>query len=281
MTTLKRTKELMSKYNIRINKDLGQNFLVDDEVIERIISEAEITKETCVVEIGPGLGALTFPLINKCKKIVAIELDEKLASILLEEIKSDNFVLYNEDILKIDMNKVLAEFDFTDQVVVISNLPYYITTPVIFRLLENNYNIIHYVLMVQKEVGKRLTSKPRTKEYNALTVLMNYKTKTGYAFNVSKNCFIPIPNVESSVIKMKYFPLNLGIHNDKLFLKFISDIFANRRKTLVNNISASNSISKSNLNKYLVDNNYKETIRSEELTLIDIANIYKGLFQNE
>jgi len=281
VSTLKRTNNLISKYNLRINKDLGQNFLVDDEVVQRIISEAEVTDRTCVIEIGPGLGTLTFPLVEKCKKIVAIELDKSLSSILLEEIKEDNFVLFNEDILKIDMNKVIMEFDKNDEIIVISNLPYYITTPVIFRLLENNFNIMHYVLMVQKEVGKRLTGKPKTKDYNALSVLMDYKTKTKYAFTVSKNSFKPIPNVESAVIKMKYLPVDLNIKNDEKFLKFISDIFANRRKTLVNNISASYHISKTVLNEYLEKNKYKITVRSEELTLINIANIYKGLFENE
>lgn len=281
MSTKKRTNNLINKYNLRFNKDLGQNFLVDDKVVERIILEAEITEETCVIEIGPGLGTLTFPLVKICKKLVGIELDEKLSSILLEELKADNFVLFNEDILKVDMSKILAEFEGFDKIVVISNLPYYITSPVIFRLLENNYNIEHYVLMVQKEVAKRLTGKPRTKDYNALTVLMDYKTKTKYAFTVSKNSFIPIPNVESAVIKMKYLPKDLGIKNDKKFLKFISDIFANRRKTLVNNISSSYAISKNELNEYLEKNDYKKTIRSEELKLVNIATIYKGLFEHE
>lgn len=281
MSTLKKTKNLLSKYNIKVNKDLGQNFLIDDGIVDRIINEAEVTKETCVIEIGPGLGTLTFPLIKKCKKLAAIELDEALSAILLEEIKEEHFVLFTADILKIDMEQILKEFKEEDKIVVISNLPYYITTPVIFRLLENNYNISHYVLMVQKEVGKRLTGKPKTKEYNALSVLMDYKTETKYAFSVSKNSFIPVPNVESAVIKMKYAPVDLSIKNDEKFLKFISNIFANRRKTLVNNISANYPISKNDLNEYLEKNDYKITVRSEELLLVDIANIYKGLFENE
>ena len=241
--TLEETKYLLKKYKIKANKNLGQNFLIDDQVLEDIIQGADIEKEDLVIEIGSGLGSLTKLLLEKAKKVICVELDKKMVKILNERFFMDkNLEIINADILKLDLNSLIKKERQKDQeinnVKVVANLPYYITTPIIMNLIENNLDVESITVMIQKEVADRLIAIPGTKEAGAITYTIYYYCQTFKIREVDNTCFIPAPEVTSEVIKLiprKEPPIN--VKEPKIMFKIIKSAFMQRRKTLLNALS--------------------------------------------
>jgi len=229
------TKNIVSKYRFKFSKSLGQNFLIDDTVLEDIIESSKITSNDFVIEIGPGVGTLTKLLLKKSKKVCAIELDSELIPILKEELKDyNNFDIVHKDALKVDFNEIIGE---EENVKVVANLPYYVTTPIISKLLNGNNNISSIVIMIQKEVGERIAAKPNTKEYGALTLLVQYYCSVDIIRKVSASAFIPQPKVESMVIRLNKFENpKVSVKDKDLFFRIVRESFNMRRKTLLNSL---------------------------------------------
>lgn len=274
----KETMFILKKYNITASKNLGQNFLIDDNVIENIVEAANIKNNDLVIEIGPGLGTLTKRLLEKAKKVIAIELDNKMIKVLNERFSLyKNFELINDDVLKVDLKKIISdnrkEINI-ENVKVVANLPYYITTPIIMKLLESQLDIESITVMVQKEVAKRLTAKPGEKLGGAITYSVNYYCEPEEVTIVPNSSFIPEPEVESEVIKLvlrKEAPVK--VKNEELFFKFIKASFMQRRKTLINGITNSGIIEKEEFKKLLNKVGLDERVRGENLTLEDFARL--------
>jgi 16S rRNA (adenine1518-N6/adenine1519-N6)-dimethyltransferase len=276
---VKQTKAILNKYQMYAKKMYGQNFLINSNVLDVIVKNSDINKETCVIEIGPGIGSLTEMLALNAKKVLAYEIDSDMVTILQDTLASyDNVIIENVDILKANINDDIKKYFNGDEVIVVANLPYYITTPIIFKLLEET-EIKKFLFMVQKEVGKRLTGKPKTKDYNALSVLMEYKTRSKIIYNVPRNSFFPEPNVDSVLIKIEAIKNDYTLNNEANFVKFIQACFLQRRKTLVNNLAEAYQMAKDDIIKTLVNQSFNEMIRAEELSLDDIVTIYKTLFE--
>ncbi len=230
-----RTKEIVDRYNFKFTKTLGQNFLVDDKVIEDLVNGAEITSQDFVIEIGPGVGTLTREILKKAKRVTAIEIDRDLIPILVEELKDfDNFQLMHKDALKIDYNEIIGE---QTKVKLFSKLTYYLTTPIIARLLNGKYDFESLTVMIQKEVADRIHAKPSTKEYGSLSLLVQYYCDTTVIRTVSPTCFLPRPKVESIVIRLdRLSKPRVKVNNEDLFFKVIRSSFNMRRKTLPNGL---------------------------------------------
>jgi 16S rRNA (adenine1518-N6/adenine1519-N6)-dimethyltransferase len=229
------TKDIVKKYGFKFTKSLGQNFLIDDSVLADIVEGAEIGSEDFVIEIGPGVGTLTRELLKKAKKVCAIELDSELIPILQQELKDfDNLTLINKDALKVDFNEIIGE---EKSVKLVANLPYYVTTPIIVKLLTEGYPFKSLTIMIQKEVAERIDAAPGGKEYGSLSLLVQYHSKTRIIRKVSPGCFIPQPKVESMVINLeKLDSPRVKVKDVKLFFDLIRDSFNMRRKTLSNAI---------------------------------------------
>lgn len=277
IASINKTKEILEKYNLRAKKGFGQNFLIDSNIIKKIVSSACVDKSTGVIEIGPGLGALTEELCINAKKVLCYDIDEDMINVLNNELKFDNLVIKNEDFLKCDYISALDYFSDCERVIVVSNLPYYITTPIIFRLLENDTIIKEMYFMVQKEVAMRLTGKPNTKDYNSLSVAISYRCKADLLFNVGRNCFMPSPDVESAIISLKRVKNDYGLKNEPKFFEFIKELFCMRRKTIINNLGGKFNLSKDKIRESLIKENLKETARAEELSLEKIVSLFKTL----
>lgn len=279
------TKFILKKYGITANKSLGQNFLINDEVIEQIVSGAEVNKEDLIIEIGPGLGTLTKELLEKAGKVIAVELDKRMIEILTDRFSLyKNFELINEDILKLEISKLiddnLNQLDLgLNKVKIVANLPYYITTPIIMKLLEERLNIDSITVMIQKEVADRLIETPGGKNTGAITYSVYYYAEANKILNVMPNSFIPEPAVESEVIKLKIRHTNIvDVKNEKLMFKIIKYAFMQRRKTLVNALEKTGLFKEKTdiinlLNKLGID----EKIRGEKLTLEQYAKIANEL----
>ena len=278
---LEQTKMLIKKYNIKANKNLGQNFLISNEVVEKIISSSELNKEDLVIEIGPGLGTLTKYLIEKAGKVVCVELDKRMIQILTDRFsEKDNFEIINEDILKVDLKKIISnskELNSIKNVKIVANLPYYITTPIIMRLLEEKLEINCITVMIQKEVADRLIEIPGGKNTGAITHTVYYYCESEKIVEVPKNSFIPEPEVTSEVIKMnlREKPV-VVISNEKEMFNVIKYAFMQRRKTLLNSLTNANIFKdKKEGQKILQIVGLDENIRAENLTIQDFANITK------
>ena len=205
LSNFKNTQEIIKKHNFSIQKKYGQNFLIDEHVLNKIIAAAELSKDDYVIEIGPGIGTMTERMAPECKHVTAIEIDKELIPILSETLSGfDNVDIINEDVLKVDLNKLIAERNDNKPVKVVANLPYYITTPIIMSLLENKIPIDTITVMVQKEVADRMMVGPGTKDYGALSLAVQYYAKPYIVANVPMNCFIPRPNVASAVIRLHH-----------------------------------------------------------------------------
>lgn len=230
-------KDLIGRYNFRIKKNLGQNFLVDGNIINKIIATAGLTPGDVVVEIGPGLGSLTLEMAEKARQVIAIEIDRSLFPILSETLGGlNNVSLVEADALKTDFDRLVLEM-VKEPVVykVVANLPYYITTPLIMHLLEQRFSISHMVIMVQEEVARRLTARPGTREYGALTVAANYYARVEIAFRVPRSVFIPRPEVDSAVVSLEVREKPaVSVLNEEHFFNLVRAAFQQRRKTLVN-----------------------------------------------
>lgn len=265
------TRNIVKKYGFRFSKGLGQNFLIDDTVLEDIIQAADITPEDLVIEIGPGVGTLTKLLLKKAKKVVAIELDDKLIPILNEELKDfDNLQLIHGDALKVDFDEIIGE---EGSVKVVANLPYYVTTPIIARLLKGNYNFSSITIMIQKEVAERIAAKPATKDYGALTLLVQYHSSVEIVRKVGPECFIPQPKVDSMVIKLNKLPApRVDVADVELFFKVIKESFGMRRKTLSNSLK-NMKVDRDKLMKAFEDAGIDPIRRGETLSIEEFAKL--------
>ena len=275
--SLEDTKFILKKYHITANKKLGQNFLINDEVINGIVEASNIQKEDLVIEIGPGLGTLTSELLENAGKVIAIELDENMLPILNDRFKLyDNFELLNEDVLKVDLNKLISEnMGGLSKAKVVANLPYYITTPIIMKLLENKLNIESITVMVQKEVADRITAKPGDKLSGSITYSVDYYAEAEKIVFVDKSSFIPAPEVDSEVIKLQIREEpKVHVENEELFFKVIKASFMQRRKTLLNGLSNSGIIKdKESLKEILQKLGLSVDIRGEKLTIEQFAEL--------
>ena len=271
------TMYILKKYNITANKSLGQN-LINDDVIQKTINSADISKEDLVIEIGPGLGTLTEGLLQKAGKVIAIELDKRMLAILKERFSLySNFEIINNDVLKVDLQDLIKsqkDMNNLKTAKIVANLPYYITTPIIMKLLEDKLDIQSITVMVQKEVAKRLTANPGEKLAGAITYSVNYYCTAEEMVEVPRESFIPAPEVESEVIKLtlrKDKPVQL--ENEDLFFKLIKSSFMQRRKTFLNGVSNSGLVEKEKLKQILEQMNINENIRGENLSLLQFAQI--------
>lgn len=263
---------LMKKYNIYANKKLGQNFLIDENVVEGIILNSNITNEDLVIEIGPGLGTLTSKLAEKAKKVICIELDSKMVNILKDRfVAYSNVEIINDDCLKVDINKLISQNKECKSAKVVANLPYYITTPIIMKLLEEKLKIESITVMIQKEVAQRLADKPGGKESGSITYTVWYFSTPEILFDVPNNSFIPEPEVTSSVIKFNILKKpRIEVENEEKFFKVIKTSFMQKRKTLINSLVNGGIISsKEEAENILKSLNLDCKIRGEKLTLED------------
>ena len=257
------TKILMQKYDVKPNKKLGQNFLIDEETLDVITQD--ITKDDVIIEIGPGLGTLTKKLLEKAKKVYAIELDLKMVEILKDRFKLyKNIEIINEDILKLDINQIAPKAK------IVANLPYYITTSIITKILKANIKDI--TILIQKEVADRICALPSEKEAGAITYFVYYYADSKIIKNVSSECFIPSPKVESSVVRItKLEKPRVKVKNEELFFKLIKENFTKRRKNILNSLS--NVIEKEKLKSILEELNIDEKTRGENFTIEQFAKI--------
>ena len=273
---IRNTNDLIKKHGIKFTKSLGQNFLIDFNVIKKIVDLGELTKDDLVIEIGPGTGNMTIELAKRAGQVVAVEIDKHLVPALEENLQElDNVKILNHDILKVDINDIIKDFDFK-KVKVIANLPYYITTPIIMGLLEKQTNIDKMVFMIQKEVALRLVAKEGTKDYGALTVAVNYYASARIAFVVSSNCFIPKPEVESAVITLDIDKIpKVDLVDRDIFRRTVRASFSQRRKTLLNALSSSMgfSISKDEYRRIFSNIGIKDNQRGETLTIYQFAKL--------
>lgn len=278
-TLYNETKFILNKYGIHANKSLGQNFLINNEVVSTIIESANISNKDLVIEIGPGLGTLTSRLLEKAGKVICVELDDRMISILEDRFKLyDNFELIHNDVLKVDLNKIIEENLENSNLKtakIVANLPYYITTPIIMKLLEEKLNIETITVMIQKEVADRLVALPGTKNAGAITYSVYYYADAIKIIDVEKNSFIPEPNVTSTVIQLKIRKESLlQVENEELMFKIIKQAFMQRRKTLVNalsNLAIFNN--KEEIIQLLKELNINEKVRGEALTIEQYAKI--------
>ena len=285
MDILEETRYIMKKYNIRANKSLGQNFLINNEVIENIVNSSEISSEDMVIEIGPGLGTLTKYLLEKAGNVLCVELDTKMIKILQDRFSLyDNFELINADILKVNLNEIISENKKDGKiknVKIVANLPYYITTPIIMKLLEEKLDITSITVMIQKEVADRLIEIPGGKNTGAITHTVYYYCESEKIMEVPNSSFIPEPEVTSEVIK-----LNLrnkpavDIENPKVMFMIIKSAFMQRRKTLLNALTNTKVFNnKEEGIEILKKLNLNENIRAEKLSIQDFANIAKIIIE--
>ena len=265
------TIEVLQKYNFNFQKKFGQNFLIDTHVLDKIIASADVNKEDCVLEIGPGIGTMTQYLAENARKVIAVEIDKALIPILDDTLKEyDNVRVINEDILKVDIAALAKEENDGKPIKVVANLPYYITTPIIMGLFESHVPIHSITVMVQKEVADRMQVGPGTKDYGALSLAVQYYAKPEIVANVPPNCFMPRPNVGSAVIRLtKHEQPPVVVKDEKLMFRLIRASFNQRRKTLVNGLNNSPELnfSKEEIAATLEKMGLSQTIRGEALDL--------------
>lgn len=275
------TKEIINKYSFAFQKKFGQNFLIDSNILESIVSAADITKDDFVLEIGPGIGTMTQYLCETARQVVAVEIDKMLIPILQDTLSEyDNVEVINQDVLKLDINALAQEKNKGQPIKVVANLPYYITTPIIMGLFESGVPIESITIMVQKEVADRMQTGPGSKDYGALSLAVQYYAEAKVQLNVSATCFMPRPNVDSAVIKLtRHKTPVVDVKDEKLMFKVIRASFNQRRKTLVNGLKNSSELdfSKEKILEAINTIGKEESIRGEKLTLEDFANLTNAL----
>jgi len=275
----KETIAVLQKTNFQFKKQFGQNFLIDSSVLEHILSFSEINKDDLIIEIGPGIGTLTEALCERAGFVVAIEIDDKLIPILEENLSAkDNFKLIHGDALKVDYLSLLEEHKEFSSVKVVANLPYYITTPILMDLLEKKLPLKSITVMVQKEVALRMKAAPGTKDYGALSLAVQYYSEPSIVQEVPPHCFIPRPNVSSSVIHLRlHKKAPVSVQDPALLFKTIKFSFMQRRKTLVNALASGFHLDKRQLQDLLSSLSYPENVRGETLSLADFSLISDGI----
>lgn len=269
---------ILQKYNFNFQKKFGQNFLIDTNILEKIISAAEVNKDDCVLEIGPGIGTMTQYLCENAREVVAVEIDKKLIPILQEDTLSsyNNVTLINDDILKVDIHSIVQEKNGGKPIKVVANLPYYITTPIIMGLFENQVPLESITIMVQKEVAERMQVGVGTKDYGALSLAVQYYAKPKLMMSVPASCFMPRPNVDSAVIKLtRYDNPPVSVTDEKRMFAIIHAAFNQRRKTLVNSLNNAIGldIHKEEVLSALETMKLPATIRGEALSLSQFAQL--------
>ena len=280
-----KTIEVIQKYEFAVQKKFGQNFLIDTHVLDKIISAAEITKDDLVVEIGPGIGTMTQYLACAAREVVAIEIDKMLIPILQDTLSAyDNVTIINEDVLKVDLNKLAEEKNGGRPVKVVANLPYYITTPIIMGLFENHVPIHSITIMVQKEVADSMRMGPVTKDYGALSLAVQYYAEPYLVANVPQNCFMPRPKIGSAVIKLTVHEKPpVTVRDEKLMFRLIRASFNQRRKTLANGLNNSPELhySKEQIAEAIEKLGTSPSVRGEALTLEQFARLADILLELE
>lgn len=275
-------REIKDKYDFKLSKSLGQNFLTDKNIIDKIIDAAEITSDDLVIEIGPGIGVLTAEAARLAKKVIAVEIDKNLIPILKDTLaEHDNVEIINQDVLKTDLNGIITEAGCR-RTKIIGNLPYYITTPIIMGLLEGQVRADSIIIMMQKEVADRIKSAPGTKAYGALSVAVQYYCIADTVAVVPKEVFFPVPKVDSAVLRLdirKDKPVELL--DEKLFFRCVKAGFGQRRKTLLNSLSQLGDFTKEEIRQCLADTGIDEKRRAETLSLEEFASIANDLYKRE
>ena len=275
LSSHKATKEVVQKHNFKFSKSLGQNFLIDTNVIDRILEGARVQEGDYVIEVGPGIGTLTKEMGRTAEKVVAIEIDKTLIPIL-EETLSDfpNIEVVNQDILKVDVQELVEEKLNGGPVKLIANLPYYITTPIVMKFLEEDIPVTDIVVMVQKEVADRMNAQPNSKDYGALSVAVQYYCDTEIVAKAPRHMFMPQPNVDSTVIGLhvreekKY-----NVDNEEVFFKTVKASFGQRRKTLLNSLGGLGFLNKDEIRTALQEANIDEKRRGETLSIEEFASL--------
>ncbi|HPB80245.1 MAG: 16S rRNA (adenine(1518)-N(6)/adenine(1519)-N(6))-dimethyltransferase RsmA [Tissierellia bacterium] len=267
-------KDILDRYGFKFSKSLGQNFLIDGNIIKRIVEIAGLDEKSGVLEIGPGFGTLTQLLCKKANKVIAIEVDKSLIEVHKGTLDYPNLKIIYDDFLKVDVNKLIEEEFKGLDVKIVANLPYYITTPIIMKILEEKYKVSKIVVMVQKEMAQRLNSKPGTKDYGAITLAVQYRADTNIAMIVPNSVFMPKPKVDSAVIEFRILPKpRIDVCDEKMLFEVIKASFAQRRKTILNGLSNSLNFSKDIINESLVSASINPGIRGEKLTLEEFGRI--------
>lgn len=273
--------KLLERYNLKAKKHLGQNFLSDQNYINKIVDSASIDKNTAVIEIGPGLGSLTQKLVEKAGFVLCYEIDSDMVNIIKDTIEAPNLVLINQDFLRAnvfdDIKEYLGQYE---EIILVANLPYNVTTAILIKILEDRLPIKKMIVMMQKEVADRLSGNPKTKEYNSLSVLVQYYTNVKRLFDVAPDAFIPRPEVVSTVLELeKKISIETKPLNEEFFLKFNRLIFSSRRKTISNNIAKGLNIDKKIIAETLVENGFRADIRAEALSVADIIKLSDLFYQ--
>jgi len=286
ISTPSRTKEILQKYDFFFKKSFGQNFLIDTNILENIVGYADFTDETCAIEIGPGIGALTEQLAKRAKKVLAFEIDNRLIPILQDTLSPySNITIVNEDVLKADVQKEIDTYLPNEKdIMVVANLPYYVTTPIIMKLLTEGLPIRGIVCMLQKEVADRISAKPGTKDYGSLSIAIQFYTHASTVMTVPRTVFMPQPNVDSAVIKLiKRETPAAQVENEDFFFEVVRASFAQRRKTLNNNLLNNLPSLKKNkelLEKCFTQSNIDGTRRGETLSIEEFATLSNVLYSH-
>lgn len=281
-----RTKEILEKYGFSFKKSLGQNFLIDPNILRNIVSHAHLTENSGAIEVGPGIGALTEHLAREAKKVVSFEIDQRLLPVLEDTLSPyDNVKIVHSDILKADVEKVIAqEMPGIEDIMVVANLPYYVTTPILMKLLNDRLPIRGFVVMMQKEVADRITAKPGTKAYGSLSIAIQYYVTAEIAMIVPKTVFMPQPNVDSAVIRLiKHDTPPVQVIDEDFFFQVSRASFAQRRKTILNNLQTG--LVNGKQNKELIVQALEEagidpTRRGETLTIQEFGKLSDFLHPN-
>lgn len=279
IATPTRTNEILQRFNLAAKKSLGQNFLMEPQILDRMVNSAAIDKQTDAIEIGPGIGALTEFLAIHAKRVLAFEIDQRLLPALDYSLADyDNVTIKHQDILEADLNSLIPEeLPESERLVVVANLPYYITTPIIFQLLEAKLDFDVFILMMQKEVAQRLTAKPGTKAYGSLSVAIQYYCDSEIAFNVPKTVFKPQPNVDSAILKLTRLATpRVTVHDEAYFFRLVRASFVQRRKTLWNNLRTAFGKNPETIDQLIEALNSAQIDakrRAETLTIDEFANL--------
>ncbi len=273
-------KEILDRHGFEFSKSLGQNFLIDGNIINKIVDAAGIDDSTGVVEIGPGFGTLTQGLCNKAKKVVAIEIDKSLKPVHLETLNYDNLKIIYDDFMKVDINKLIEDEFKGLKVKLVANLPYYITTPIIMKVLEDKLNFSSITVMVQKEVAHRLSAKPGNKDYGAISLAVEYRANARVSLIVPSTVFMPRPKVDSAVITIDILDKpRVIVKDEKALFTVIRAAFGQRRKTIHNSLSSNLNIDKDKIREAIENVNLDPGIRAEMLTIYDFAKLAEEIYK--
>ena len=280
------TNKIVQKYNLTLKKSLGQNFIIDENILINMIKTSEIAKDSGVIEIGPGIGALTEQLAIAAKKVVAYEIDERLLPVLEDTLSPyQNVEIFHEDVLNVDLHQTIKKhFSGVSNVHIVANLPYYVTTPILFALLEADLPITSITIMIQKEVAERMTANPGSKEYGSLTIAVQYYTVPKLVMEVPKTVFTPAPKVTSAVLHLvKRKESLVQVEDEKYFFSIVKASFAHRRKTLRNNMISflKNRLSKEEIDEVFAEVDIDSRRRGESLSIQEYASLANAFYKAE